>query len=76
MAVARRRTARIRWRPAGRVASAAGDESSLLQLVREVQQRVRNDAEVVRIVRWLVNAGAVQLPGTYVGRHLLARSAS
>ena len=38
-------------------------------LVQEVQKRVRNDAEVVRIIRWLVNSGAVVLTGNFAGRH-------
>jgi len=42
----------------------------MLQLVQEVQKRVRNDAEVVRIIRWLVNSGAVVLTGTFAGRHV------
>ena len=61
---------RFRWRHASRRAQPlTSDESTLLQLVQEVQKRVRNDAEVVRIVRWLVNSGAVVLTGTFAGRH-------
>ncbi|HSQ00741.1 MAG TPA: hypothetical protein VL049_26250 [Candidatus Dormibacteraeota bacterium] len=60
---------RFRWRHASRSARLPADESTLLQLVQEVQKRVRNDAEVVRIVRWLVNSGAVVLTGTFAGRH-------
>ncbi|MBX3025435.1 hypothetical protein KF840_11080 [bacterium] len=62
-------TLRFRWRQAARHAPLPSDESTLLQLVQEVQKRVRNDAEVVRIVRWLVNSGAVVLTGTFAGRH-------
>jgi hypothetical protein len=62
-------TLRFRWRQAARNAPLPSDESTLLQLVQEVQKRVRNDAEVVRIVRWLVNSGAVMLTGTFAGRH-------
>ena len=42
----------------------------MLQLVQEVQKRVRNDSEVVRIIRWLVNSGAVVLTGNFAGRHI------
>jgi hypothetical protein len=62
-------TLQFRWRQAARVHPLPSDESTLLQLVQEVQKRVRNDAEVVRIVRWLVNSGAVVLTGTFAGRH-------
>ncbi|MFN8642468.1 MAG: hypothetical protein U0802_12755 [Candidatus Binatia bacterium] len=34
--------------------------------MQEVQKRVRNDAEVVRIVRWLNRSGAVMLTGTFM----------
>lgn len=67
--VHRRGALRIHWRRACRAEPLATDESTLLQLVQEVQKRVRNDAEVVRIVRWLVNSGAVMLTGTFAGRH-------
>lgn len=60
---------RIRWRHGVRGEAHETSESTLLQLVQEVQKRVRNDAEVVRIVRWLVNSGAVMLTGTFAGRH-------
>ena len=43
--------------------------STLLALVQEVQQRVSNDAEVVRVIRWLVNSGTVVLTGSFAGRH-------
>jgi len=43
--------------------------STLLALVAEVQQGVQSDAEVVRIVRWLVNSGAVVLTGSFAGAH-------
>ena len=62
-------TLQFRWRQSARVRPLPSDESTLLQLVQEVQKRVRNDAEVVRIVRWLVNSGAVVLTGTFAGRH-------
>ena len=68
-AVHRRGTLRIRWQRACHAQPMDSDESTLLQLVQEVQKRVRNDAEVVRIVRWLVNSGAVMLTGTFAGRH-------
>ncbi|MDX2166240.1 MAG: hypothetical protein SF182_04230 [Deltaproteobacteria bacterium] len=43
--------------------------STLLALVQEVQRRVSNDAEVVRVVRWLVNSGTVVLTGNFAGHH-------
>ena len=42
--------------------------STLLALVQEVQRRASSDAEVVRIVRGLVNSGAVVLTGSFAGR--------
>jgi len=45
-----------------------GRGSTLLALVQEVQRRVENDADVVRVVRWMVNTGAVVLTGTFAGR--------
>jgi hypothetical protein len=68
-AVHRRGALRLRWRQACRAEPFDTDRSTLLQLVHEVQKRVRNDADVVRIVRWLVNSGAVMLTGTFAGRH-------
>jgi hypothetical protein len=40
----------------------------LLALVHEVTRQVENDADVVRIIRWMVNSGAVVLTGTFAGR--------
>jgi hypothetical protein len=40
----------------------------LLALVQEVQRRASSDTEVVRIVRRLVNSGAVVLTGSFAGR--------
>jgi hypothetical protein len=65
----RRGAVRSRWRQVCQEEPFDSDRSTLLQLVQEVQKRVRNDAEVVRIVRWLVNSGAVMLTGTFAGRH-------
>lgn len=42
--------------------------STLLNLVQEVQRRVSNEAEVIRVVRWLVNSGTVVLTGSFAGR--------
>jgi len=67
--VHRRGATRIRWRQACREEPFTEEQSTLLHLVQEVQKRVRNDADVVRIVRWLVNSGAVMLTGTFAGRH-------
>jgi hypothetical protein len=44
--------------------------STLLALVQEVQRRTRTDAEVVRVVRRLVNSGAVILTGNFAGHRL------
>jgi hypothetical protein len=46
----------------------SGRGSTLLALVQEVQRRARTDAEVVRIVRRMVNTGVVVLTGTFAGR--------
>jgi hypothetical protein len=54
---------------ASEVAAATPRGSTLLALVQEVQQRVANDADVVRIIRWLVNSGTVVLTGSFAGRH-------
>ena len=45
-----------------------GRQTSLLSLVQEIQKRVENDADVVRLVRWMVNSGAVTLSGTFADR--------
>jgi len=42
--------------------------STLLSLVQEIGRHVENDADVVRIIRWMVNSGAVVLTGTFAGR--------
>lgn len=68
MAPRRRAGLRLRWHQACRGEPLSSDESTLLMLVQEVQKRVRNDAEVVRIIRWLVNSGAVVLTGNFAGR--------
>jgi hypothetical protein len=41
--------------------------STLLALVLEVQRRIADDSEVVRVVRFLINSGAVVLTGTFAG---------
>ena len=58
------RTARFGARFVRRV----GHGSTLLALVNEVTRQVENDADVVRIIRWMVNSGAVVLTGTFAGR--------
>jgi hypothetical protein len=58
--VARRYMAR---RPAGR-------GSTLLDLVQQVQRVVENDADVVRLVRWMVNSGLVVLTGNFAGSRI------
>jgi hypothetical protein len=35
--------------------------------VQEVQKRYRNDADVVRAIRRLVNSGSLVLSGTFAG---------
>jgi hypothetical protein len=45
-----------------------GRGSTLLALVQDVQRQVENDADVVRIIRWMVNSGAVVLTGTFARR--------
>jgi hypothetical protein len=45
-----------------------GRGSTLLALVHEIQKRVENDADVVRLVRWMVNSGAIVLTGTFAGQ--------
>jgi hypothetical protein len=45
-----------------------GRGSTLLALVQEVQRRYRNDADVVRAIRRMVNSGAVILNGNFAGR--------
>lgn len=68
-AVHRHGVVHLRWRQACREEPFTEEQSTLLHLVQEVQKRVRNDADVVRIVRWLVNSGAVMLTGSFAGRH-------
>ena len=63
----RRGTVHARWSPPAR--GSAPRRSTLLALVLELQQRISDDAEVVRIVRWLVNSGRVVLIGSFAGRH-------
>lgn len=42
--------------------------ATLLNLVQEVQREFANDADVVRVIRFLVNSGAVVLTGSFAGR--------
>jgi hypothetical protein len=49
-------------------ARARGSGSTLLALVQEIQKRVENDADVVRLVRWMVNSDAIVLTGTFAGQ--------
>lgn len=44
--------------------------STLLDLVQQVQRVVENDADVVRLVRWLVNSGLVVLTGNFAGSRI------
>lgn len=45
-----------------------GRGSTLLALVQEVQRVVENDADVVRLVRWMVNSGLVVLTGNFAAQ--------
>jgi len=43
----------------------------MLALVQEVQRRAHSDAEVVRVVRWLVNHHVVVLSGSFAGQRIV-----
>jgi len=45
--------------------------STMLALVQEVQRRAHSDAEVVRVVRWLVNHHVVVLSGSFAGQRIV-----
>lgn len=66
----RARAYRARYRVARRLCSnrPRGSGSTLLALVQEVQRVVENDADVVRLVRWMVNSGLVVLAGNFAQR--------
>jgi len=57
----------MRHRLARHIARGGRRGSTLLALVQEVQARFENDADVVRVVRRLVNSGAVVLTGNFAG---------
>src|SRR5262249_56414585 len=63
-----RRIAGLAERCGVRVTRRVDPGSTLLALVQEVQRHVENDADVVRIIRWMVNTGVVVLTGTFAGR--------
>jgi hypothetical protein len=44
--------------------------STLLDLVQSVQHQVASDTEVVTIVTWLINTGAVVLTGSFAGQRI------
>jgi hypothetical protein len=44
--------------------------TTLLELVQAVQKEVATDTEVVAIVHWLVNTGAVVLTGSFAGQRI------
>lgn len=44
--------------------------STLLELVQTIQKQVASDVEVVTIVSWLVNSGAVVLTGNFAGQKI------
>lgn len=48
----------------------AARRATLLTLVQEVQRRAHSDAEVVRVVRWMVNRGVVVLSGNFAGQRI------
>jgi hypothetical protein len=67
------RVAHAPRRPSGEcVARAAVNRraSTLLDLVQTIQQQVATETEVVAIVSWLVNTGAVVLTGNFAGRRI------
>src|SRR5262249_20895097 len=64
----RRRAVDRTWRRGTTYVRRVGHGDTLLALVDEVQRHVENDADVVRIIRWMVNSGAVVLTGTFAGR--------
>jgi hypothetical protein len=48
--------------PLARYIDSAGPRATtLLALVREIQKRVENDADVVRLMRWMVDSGAISI---------------
>jgi hypothetical protein len=57
---------------AERIARAAVNRraSTLLDLVQTIQQQVSSDTEVVTIVTWLINSGAVVLTGSFAGQRI------
>jgi hypothetical protein len=69
-----RRRARVHLRSRahfGRRTLRHSRRSTLLALVQEVQCRAHSDAEVVRIVRSMVNRGVVVLSGNFAGRRIV-----
>ncbi|MGH7790137.1 MAG: hypothetical protein ACRERC_24940 [Candidatus Binatia bacterium] len=58
--------------PLQRVARTAlrGRRTTLLDLIQVVQQYVATDAEVVAVVTFLVNSGAVVLAGNFAGMRI------
>lgn len=65
-----RRHQRARHRFAHHVERRGGRGSTLLALVQDVQRRCENDADVVRVVRRLVNSGRVVLTGNFAGQRI------
>jgi hypothetical protein len=68
----RARAYRTHYRVARRYGSRRpnGRGSTLLDLVQQVQRVVENDADVVRLVRWMVNSGLVVLTGNFAGSRI------
>ena len=70
-----RRRSRVHGHARGRMqfgryidpAQRRGRYTTLLKLVQEVQRVFENDADVVRIIRFLVRSGAVELSGNFAG---------
>jgi hypothetical protein len=68
----RARAYRTHYRVARRFAAKRPSSrgSTLLDLVQQVQRVVENDADVVRLVRWMVNSGLVVLTGNFAGSRI------
>jgi hypothetical protein len=56
----------------GAIARAAVNRRActLLELVQSIQPDVSSDAELVTIVKWLINSGAVVLTGSFAGQRI------
>ena len=64
------RAARASSEGIARAAMRSRRASTLLELVQSIQQQVASDTDVVAIVTWLVNTGAVVLTGNFAGQRI------